>query len=84
MSVGRRTKSRHRAYALQVFNAARRQKLIFSNPVEEVGYKGRKNDAEEITVLTPEQLQRLFACADAEIRPLYAIAAFAGVPASVE
>jgi integrase len=79
MPVGRRTKKRHRAYALQVFNAARRQKLISSNPVEEVGYKGRKNDAEEITVLTPEQLQRLFAYADAEIRPLYAIAAFAGV-----
>jgi len=56
------------------------QKLISYNPVEEVGYKGRKNDAEEITVLTPEQLQRLFACADAEIRPLYAVAAFAGVP----
>jgi integrase len=79
MPVERRTKKRHRAYALQVFNAARRQKLISSNPVEEVGYKERKNDAEEITVLTPEQLQRLFACADAEIRPLYAIAAFAGV-----
>ena len=79
MPVGLRTKKRHRAYALQAFNAARRQKLISSNPVEEVGYKGRKNDAEEITVLAPEQLRRLFACADPEIRPLYAIAAFAGV-----
>jgi hypothetical protein len=53
--------------------------LVSSNPVEDVGYKGRKNDAEEITVLTPEQLQRLFGCADPEILPLYAIAAFAGV-----
>jgi integrase len=79
MSVGMRTKKRHRAYALQIFNAARKQKLVSSNPVEDVGYKGRKNDAEEITVLPPEQLQRLFACADPEILPLYAIAAFAGV-----
>ncbi len=79
MSVGMRTKKRHRAYALQIFNAARKQKLVSSNPVEDVGYKGRKNDAEEITVLTPEQLQWLFACADPEIVPLYAIAAFAGV-----
>jgi integrase len=79
MPVGMRTKKRHRAYALQIFNAARKQKLVSSNPVEDVGYKGRKNDAEEITVLTPEQLQRLFACADPEILPLYAIAAFAGV-----
>jgi hypothetical protein len=79
MSVGMRTKKRHRAYAIQIFNAARKQKLVSSNPVEDVGYKGRKNDAEEITVLTPEQLQRLFACADPEIVPLYAIAAFAGV-----
>ena len=47
--------------------------MVSSNPVEDVGYKGRKNDAEEITVLTPEQLQRLFACADPEILPLYAI-----------
>jgi integrase len=53
--------------------------LVSSNPVEDVGYKGRKNDAEEITVLTPGKLQRLFACADPEILPLYAIAAFAGV-----
>ena len=30
-------------------------------------------------MLTPEKLQRLFACADPEILPLYAIAAFAGV-----
>jgi hypothetical protein len=58
MSVGMRTKKQHRAYALQIFNAARKQKLVSSNPVEDVGYKGRKNDAEEIRVLTPEQLQR--------------------------
>ena len=80
MSVGMRTKKRHRAYALQIFNVARKRKLVSSNPVEDVGYKGRKNDAEEITVLTPEKLRRLFACADPEILPLYAIAAFAGVP----
>jgi integrase len=79
MPVGMRTKKRHRAYALQIFNAARKQKLVSSNPVEDVGYKGRKNDAEEITVVTPEQLQRLFDCAEPEILPLYAIATFAGV-----
>jgi integrase len=79
MPVGLRTKKRHRAYALQIFNAARRAKLISENPVADVGYKGRKNDAEEISVLLPEQLQRLFVCADPEVRPLYAIAAFAGV-----
>jgi len=59
MAVGLRTKKRHRAYALQIFNAARRQKLVSTNPVEEVGYRGRKNDAEEFTVLAPEQLQAL-------------------------
>jgi hypothetical protein len=46
MPVGMRTKKRHRAYAFQIFNAARKQKLVSSNPVEDVGYKGRKNDAE--------------------------------------
>jgi integrase len=80
MPVALRTKKRHRGYALQIFNAAKRRKLIVSNPVEEIeGYRGRKNDEVEIHVLTPEQLKTLLAKSDPEIRPLYAIAAFAGV-----
>jgi integrase len=80
MPVALRTKKRHRGYALQIFNAAKKQKLIVSNPVEDVdGYRGRKNDAHEITVLTPDQVTLLLSSADKEIRPLYAIAVFAGV-----
>jgi len=80
MSVALRTKKRHRGYALQIFNAAKRRKLIVSNPVEEIeAYRGKKNDEGEIRVLTPEQVTKLLASADAEIRPLYAIATFAGV-----
>lgn len=80
MPVALRTKKRHRGYALQIFSAAKRRKLILSNPVDEIeGYRGRKNDDSEIHVLTPEQLKTLLAKSDPEIRPLYAIAAFAGV-----
>ena len=34
---------------------------------------------EEITFLTPEQTQTLLHCADGETRPLFALAAFAGI-----
>jgi hypothetical protein len=80
MPLALRTKKRHRGYALQIFNAAKLRKLIVSNPVEEIeGYRGRKNDDSEIHILTPEQLKTLLAKSDPEIKPLYAIAAFAGI-----
>jgi hypothetical protein len=61
MPVALRTKKRHRAYALQIFNAAKRRKLVSSNPVEDIeNYRGRKNDNLEINVLTPEQLKTFF------------------------
>jgi site-specific recombinase XerD len=71
MPVALRTKKRHRAYALKIFNAAKRAKLIVANPVEDVeGYRGRKNDDGQIHVLTPEQVTSLLSAVDAEIRPL--------------
>jgi hypothetical protein len=36
MPVALRTKKRHRGYALQIFNAAKRRKLVPSNPVEDI------------------------------------------------
>jgi hypothetical protein len=70
--VALRTKKRHRAYALKIFNVAKRAKLIVANPVEDVeGYRGRKNDDGQIHVLPPEQVTSLLSAAvDAEIRPL--------------
>jgi hypothetical protein len=72
MPVALRTKKRHRAYALKIFNAAKRAKLIVANPAEDVeGYRGRKNDDGQIHVLPPEQVTSLLSAAvDAEIRPL--------------
>jgi hypothetical protein len=56
---------------LQIFNAAKRAKLIVANPVEDVeGCRGLKNDDGEVHVLTPEQVTSLLSAADAEIRPL--------------
>jgi integrase len=72
-----RTIERHRSYTVQIFNAAKRAKLITENPAKEID-KFRSED-EEIHILTPEQVAKLLEVACEETRPLYAIAAFAGV-----
>ena len=81
MPLADRSKQRHRAYAFQVFEAALKRGYLASNPVKAVEtFRHRNgNDEEDITVLTPEEVARLLACACDETRPLYAIAAFAGV-----
>ena len=77
MPVAPRTRERHRAYAIQVFNAATRIGLVTTNPAEDIPVFKNSKD-EEISVLSPEQVQRLLECACEETKPLYAIAAFAG------
>jgi hypothetical protein len=36
-------------------------------------FRHNREDEEEISVLTPEEIVRLLKCVDEEIRPLYAI-----------
>jgi integrase len=75
MPVSQRTRERHRSYAVQIFNRAK--KLICSNPAEEIStYRG---DDKEIHVLNVEEATRLLEVACSETKPLYAIAAFAGM-----
>jgi integrase len=47
--------------------------------MKEVGTIKENGDGEEISILTPEEVDRLLKTADLEMRPLYAIAAFAEV-----
>ena len=77
MDVAQRTRERHRSYTVQIFNAAIRAKLITVNPAEEIATY--RSDDEEPHILTPEQVAVLLKVADPETRPLYAIAAFAGM-----
>ena len=78
MPVSNRTKKRHKAYALQIFNAALRRGLVKENPAKYIdGY--RNIGGEEVTVLSPDKLKKLLNSADAETFPLYAIAAYAGI-----
>jgi integrase len=81
MPLADRSKRRHRGYAHQVFEAALKKGYLASNPVKavETFRPWNGNDEEEITILRPEEVSRLLACACDETRPLYAIAAFAGV-----
>jgi integrase len=72
-----RTKERHRSYTVQIFNAAKRSGLVPENPAEFIPVF--KSEDEEIHVLTPAEVQRLLQAACEETRPLYAIAAFAGI-----
>ena len=77
LKLSERTKKRHRDYCVQVFNAAKRADLIVNNPAEQIPVF-RKSD-EEIHFLTPEQLEKLLACACDETRHLYAIAGYTGM-----
>jgi integrase len=75
MPVSQRTRERHRSYAVQIFNKAR--KLVSSNPAEEIA--PYRSDDKEIHVLSPEEVTRLLEVACPETEHLYAIAAFAGM-----
>jgi integrase len=77
MDVAQITRERHRSYSVQIFNAALRAKLITESPAKEIPVF--KSEDKEIHVLTPEQLIKLLAVACEETKPLYAIAAFAGL-----
>ena len=79
MPVALRSKKRHRGYANQVLEAARKRGYLALNPMKEVETFKENGDGEEISVLTPEEVKRLLKTADQEMRPLYAIAAFAGI-----
>jgi integrase len=77
MPVAQRTRERHRSYAVQIFNAALRAKLVTENPAKEIPVF--RSEDEEIHVLAPEQVTKLLEVACDETKPLYAIAAFGGL-----
>ena len=77
MPVAQRTRERHRSYAIQVFNAALRAKLITENPAKDIPVF--RSEDKEIHILTPEQVTKLLSVACEETKPLYAIAAFGGL-----
>lgn len=79
MPLALRSKKRHRGYGNQILEAARKRGYLASNPMKEVAPIKENGDGEEISILTPEEVERLLRTADEEMRPLYAIAAFAGV-----
>lgn len=81
MKLADRTKNRHRACAHQIFQSALKRGYVQTNPVKAVDtFKIHNGDSEaEITILAPDEVERLLHSADAETRPLYAIAVFAGV-----
>jgi integrase len=74
-----RSKNRHRGYAHQIFEIALKRRYVTVNPVKAVDTFKHSSEKEDITVLTPEEVARLLSFTDDETRPLYAIAAFAGV-----
>jgi integrase len=77
MPVAQRTRERHRSYTVQTFNAARRAGLVAINPAEQISIF--KSEDEEPEILTPGQVTSLLGASCVETKPLYAIAAFAGL-----
>jgi integrase len=79
MPLAARSKKRHRAYGSQILEAALKAGYLASNPMKGVETFKANGGEEEITILSPEEIERLLKSSPEEIRPLYAIAAFAGV-----
>jgi integrase len=81
MPLAVRSKKRHRAYGNQILEAARRAGYSATNPMKGVAtFKANGNGhEEEISILTPEETERLLRATDEGMRPLYALAAFAGI-----
>jgi integrase len=80
LPVSPRTKQNHRGYSHQVFERALQSGYVRTNPVKGIKpYRDSSRDEAEISILTPTQAATLIERACAETRPLYAIAAFAGV-----
>jgi integrase len=77
MSVGQRTRERHRSYTVQIFNAAKRAKYTTENPAVEIPVF--RSEDKEVEALSPEKVKELLDAADEETKPLYAIAAFGGL-----
>jgi integrase len=77
MPVAQRTRERHRSYAVQIFNAALRAKLVTENPAKEIPIFRSEDD--EVHVLAPDQVTKLLEVACDETKSLYAIAAFGGL-----
>ena len=76
MDVAQRTRERHRSYTVQIFNAAKRARLIVVNPAEQI--ETYKSDDQEPSILAPKQVEKLLHVACDETRPLYAIASVRG------
>jgi integrase len=80
LPLAARTKSNHRSYTYQVFESALNSGYVRVNPVKGVQlFRDANREEEEIKILTPEQIKKLIDSADEETKPLYSIAAFAGV-----
>jgi len=77
MPVAQRTRERHRSYAVQTFNAAKRAKYVTENPAEHIPVF--RSEDKEVEALLPEKVQKLLDGACDETKPLYAIAAFGGL-----
>ena len=77
MPGAQRTRERHRAYTIQIFNAAKRAKYISENPAAHIPVF--RSDDKEIETLSPQKVKELLDAACDETKPLYAIAAFGGL-----
>jgi integrase len=75
-----KTRNRHLSYVQNIFNIAKRWGLIPNNPLEGVepfndpGKRGR-----QVSVLTPQQLQRFLNALRPEFVPFFAVSAFTGL-----
>jgi integrase len=75
-----KTRNRHRGYAGTIFNLALDYGYTTFNPVAKIKkFNERTNGADEISVLSAEETERLFRAVDPEAIPFLTLAFFCGI-----
>jgi integrase len=75
-----KTRNRHLGYVQNMLNMAKSWHLLPSNPLDEVDpFNDPARRGRQISVLTPEQLEKFLAALRPEFLPFFAISAFTGL-----
>lgn len=80
LPLATKTRNKHRGYASQIFSMALDYGYLTFNPVAKIKkFNERSNGADEISILTAEETEKIFRAADPEIIPFLTLSFFCGI-----
>jgi integrase len=75
-----KTRNRHLGYVQNILNMAKSWGLLSTNPLDEVTpFNDPARNGRQVSVLSPEQLQKFLAALRPEFLPFFAVSAFTGL-----